>query len=274
MKKISILLAALILLLCTACSDAGKVDNANEKTTSPSTNEQQVITEQLAKEQDETVDKEASPHTNQTENKENTNQSHTTQNENKEAINQSTTTQTEPDDYDYVLIFPSDRYPETALHILGAIEQGHSDVCTIDRDGADANRAESLKGIDTRDGYDRDEWPMAMCEEGGKGASVAYISPSDNRGAGSWVGNELSQYEDGTKVLFIVEKPKNLFPEQSEQVDQPKQDVQSSTNTNNNKDIVYKNCSEAREAGVTPLYKGDPGYSGKLDRDGDGIACE
>lgn len=36
----------------------------------------------------------------------------------------------------------------------------------------------------------------------------------------------------------------------------------------------YPNCSAARAAGVTPLYAGDPGYSRKLDRDGDGIACE
>ncbi|MGH3939958.1 MAG: excalibur calcium-binding domain-containing protein [Pseudonocardiaceae bacterium] len=37
---------------------------------------------------------------------------------------------------------------------------------------------------------------------------------------------------------------------------------------------IYKNCAAARAAGVTPLYAGDPGYSSKLDRDGDGIACE
>ena len=36
----------------------------------------------------------------------------------------------------------------------------------------------------------------------------------------------------------------------------------------------YANCSEARAAGVAPLYTGDPGYSTKLDRDRDGIACE
>ena len=39
-------------------------------------------------------------------------------------------------------------------------------------------------------------------------------------------------------------------------------------------DVYYKNCSEARAAGVTPLYKGDPGYAPHLDRDNDGIACE
>ncbi|MEV4624829.1 excalibur calcium-binding domain-containing protein [Micromonospora sp. NPDC049523] len=38
--------------------------------------------------------------------------------------------------------------------------------------------------------------------------------------------------------------------------------------------VVYRNCNQARRAGVTPLHRGDPGYSAKLDRDGDGIACE
>ena len=41
-----------------------------------------------------------------------------------------------------------------------------------------------------------------------------------------------------------------------------------------NADVYYKNCSEARAAGVTPLYEGDPGYAPHLDRDNDGIGCE
>ncbi|WP_231580535.1 excalibur calcium-binding domain-containing protein [Corynebacterium kalinowskii] len=36
----------------------------------------------------------------------------------------------------------------------------------------------------------------------------------------------------------------------------------------------YGSCKEARAAGAAPLYKGSPGYSSKLDRDGDGVACE
>ncbi len=36
----------------------------------------------------------------------------------------------------------------------------------------------------------------------------------------------------------------------------------------------YANCSEARAAGVAPLYRGDPGYRSGLDRDNDGVACE
>lgn len=36
----------------------------------------------------------------------------------------------------------------------------------------------------------------------------------------------------------------------------------------------YANCTAARNAGVAPLYRGDPGYRSALDRDNDGIACE
>jgi hypothetical protein len=64
---------------------------------------------------------------------------------------------------EFTLEFPSPRYPETGAHIKDAIAAGHSAVCTIDRDGAEENRKESLKDYPTKKGYDRDEWPMAMC---------------------------------------------------------------------------------------------------------------
>jgi hypothetical protein len=35
----------------------------------------------------------------------------------------------------------------------------------------------------------------------------------------------------------------------------------------------YKNCSAARAAGAAPVYVGQPGYGGYLDRDGDGVGC-
>ncbi len=100
------------------------------------------------------------------------------------------------------LTFPVERYPYTAQHIQTAIKEGHPNTCTIDRDGAKENRKLSLRGIETKEGYDRDEWPMAMCAEGGEGASVEYVPLSDNRGAGSWVGNRLRDVEDGTIVTF------------------------------------------------------------------------
>lgn len=36
----------------------------------------------------------------------------------------------------------------------------------------------------------------------------------------------------------------------------------------------YRNCREARAAGAAPLYRGQAGYNLRLDRDGDGVACE
>ncbi|WP_240941264.1 excalibur calcium-binding domain-containing protein [Paenibacillus sp. HB172176] len=65
-------------------------------------------------------------------------------------------------------------------------------------------------------------------------------------------------------MLFVVGKPGNLFPESSAPPLDSTIDDQ----------IVYANCAAVRAAGAAPLYRGDPGYSAKLDRDGDGIACE
>jgi len=36
----------------------------------------------------------------------------------------------------------------------------------------------------------------------------------------------------------------------------------------------WPGCNDARAAGVTPLYAGEPGYRSEMDGDGDGIACE
>lgn len=164
--------------------------------------------------------------------------------------------------YDVILEFPADRFPQTAAHIASAILAGESAVCTIDRDGADERREQSLAGIPTKEGYDRDEWPMAVCAEGGAGASVAYIDPSENRGAGSWVGNALEKYPDGTRVKFVVTFG-DLDAKRS-----------GSGSAKSGSTAPFASCAEARAAGAAPLYRGDPGYSERLDRDGDGVACE
>jgi hypothetical protein len=106
--------------------------------------------------------------------------------------------------YDVVLQFPMSKYPETGKHIKDAIAHGEPDTCTIDRKDVSEHRKESLAHVPAKRGYDRDEWPMAMCKEGGKGADVKYISPHDNRGAGSWISHHLSKYPDGTRVKFVV----------------------------------------------------------------------
>jgi hypothetical protein len=36
----------------------------------------------------------------------------------------------------------------------------------------------------------------------------------------------------------------------------------------------YANCSQAKSDGVCNIMQGSPDYASKLDRDGDGVACE
>jgi Deoxyribonuclease NucA/NucB len=83
------------------------------------------------------------------------------------------------------------KYPETTDHISDAIAAGQPSLLHIDRADGDAHRAASLADYPPRSGFDRDEWPMAVSAEGGAGADVRYISPSDNRGSGATVGNAL-----------------------------------------------------------------------------------
>lgn len=104
---------------------------------------------------------------------------------------------------DKIIEFPANRYPETAQHIRNSIENGKSEICTIDRAGAAENRSKSLRDVPTKKGYDRDEYPMAFCEEGGYGADIEYILPSDNRGAGSWISHQVDELEDG--MTFKIE---------------------------------------------------------------------
>ena len=37
--------------------------------------------------------------------------------------------------------------------------------------------------------------------------------------------------------------------------------------------VSFTSCAEAKAAGYQNMKKGEPGYSAKLDADGDGVAC-
>lgn len=96
------------------------------------------------------------------------------------------------------------RHPESARHIQDAQSSGHPQTLTIDRGNAAANRRDSLRDVPTKPGLDRDEYPPAMFKEGGEGASVRHINPSDNRGAGSCIGAQCRGLPDGTRVKIEV----------------------------------------------------------------------
>ncbi|MFZ7134925.1 NucA/NucB deoxyribonuclease domain-containing protein [Avibacterium avium] len=98
------------------------------------------------------------------------------------------------------------KYPETATHINDAINKGHPNILTIDRKGAVKRRREALSNIPIKKGFDRDEYPPAMFAEGGKNSSIRYISPSDNRGAGSCIGIQCREFNDGDKIKIEIKE--------------------------------------------------------------------
>ena len=89
------------------------------------------------------------------------------------------------------------RYPQTTDHWQDAVRAGRPSLLHIDRPEEDANRRAALAAHPPRSGYDRDEYPPAVSDEGGRGASVRYISPSDNRGAGATMGNQIEGWCNG-----------------------------------------------------------------------------
>ncbi|MFJ4577606.1 hypothetical protein ACIP4W_40960 [Streptomyces sp. NPDC088846] len=90
---------------------------------------------------------------------------------------------------------------DSAIH---AAEQGGEGMMVmLDRAGADARRQDNLRGIATRPGQDRDEFPPAIFKEGA-GAHVKYIGAGDNRGAGSDMKNQLVDIPNGSRVMITI----------------------------------------------------------------------
>lgn len=94
------------------------------------------------------------------------------------------------------------RYPLTIDHIEDAQADGQPALLHVDRENADLHRDQSLEGWPTKSGYDRDEYPPAMSREGGYGADVRYVPSSDNRGAGSSMGAQLSGWCEDQPFRF------------------------------------------------------------------------
>lgn len=102
------------------------------------------------------------------------------------------------------IFVPKSKYPESAGHIEDAINGGKPDVLTIDRAGASGRRSDAIGGYDKVPGKQLDEYPPAMFQEGGSGASVRPISPADNMGVGACIGNQCRSLPDGARVRINV----------------------------------------------------------------------
>jgi hypothetical protein len=97
-----------------------------------------------------------------------------------------------------------DRHHAVIDHAFDARRAGHPRVLHIRREERWANHSAALSGIPKRKGYDRDQYPPAIADEGGRGASVRYIARKVNRRADSLMGKQLEPYCNGQS--FVVER--------------------------------------------------------------------
>lgn len=102
-----------------------------------------------------------------------------------------------------VVDLDNQRHVHLIRHVRYAVRHHQPRVLHIARKEASANREASLRGVPTHTGYDRDEYPPAMSDEGGAGASVRYVPSSENRSGGATMGRQLAPFCNGQ--AFIVE---------------------------------------------------------------------
>lgn len=92
--------------------------------------------------------------------------------------------------------------------------RGWPRVLVLNRPGADTRRDRLLEDYETRDGYDREEYPPAVGRGKGKGlergrnprgwkADVEYVGNSENRSHGSRLGTKLKRFCNGTRSRFV-----------------------------------------------------------------------
>ena len=103
-------------------------------------------------------------------------------------------------------IFHTSQAPHAFKHARDAMKGG-SEEYTVDRPGTKGRRREALRGTSPQAGTDRDEWPPAVFKEGGAGASIRRIDPSDNRRAGGLIRDAIKDVPDGGKIRITIKHP-------------------------------------------------------------------
>jgi hypothetical protein len=104
-----------------------------------------------------------------------------------------------------VIVIPltTARHPAIIAHARLAVRRGYPRVMVLNRVGAAERRRAALRGVVTRRGYDRDEYPAAIGRARGVWrADVAYVLSGENRSAGAIMGNRLRGYCGGVKFRY------------------------------------------------------------------------
>jgi micrococcal nuclease len=110
-------------------------------------------------------------------------------------------------------------------------------------------------------------------------ARVAYVYPPNIKYVDQFRAIQKKAQEEGIGIWSIENyAQEDGFDEgkvkEEKNLDSTQKSADPIENSKQDQYVYYKNCTAVREAGAAPIYSGDPGYSRKLDRDGDGVACE
>lgn len=103
---------------------------------------------------------------------------------------------------DAVHIPAEDEYAEMADFMRAALRETNLRKCTLKRKDAETRERKAFKEIPPQRGKEPVAWPLSFCEEGGKSAYAAYISPAAKKKADQWFRKRLDTYPDGTKIEF------------------------------------------------------------------------
>jgi hypothetical protein len=111
------------------------------------------------------------------------------------------------------IAFSKSKYPNIRRHFLDAVREGWPRTLVLNRPGASARRDRLLRGIPTKPGFDRDEYPPAVGRGKGPGlmrgvrpvgwmADVRYVPSAENRSHGSSLGSKLRRFCNGTRFRY------------------------------------------------------------------------
>jgi hypothetical protein len=89
------------------------------------------------------------------------------------------------------LSISASKYPDLAENIFHAQAAGHPQILTFGGNAA-ANRAAALEGVPNILSLSRDEYPFASSMEGGAGAWVGHIPPSQQNAQGALIRNFIN----------------------------------------------------------------------------------
>jgi len=107
-----------------------------------------------------------------------------------------------------------EKTPNIYRHTLYAFRMGKPKILHYDADlkRRAKRRKEALKNFPRRPGMSRDEYPYASTFEGGKGALVAYVPPSENSSQGGQLRGMYKNMTTGEPFL-VLPVPRTRVPE-------------------------------------------------------------